>query len=343
MDSERPIAEIEALLAAKGEHLRRTATLLAGGPDNGEDLLQEALERMFRRWRAAISDPEGYLRRTMYNLAADGWRRRQSWQAKVPLLSQPTAYLVSHIDSALAAVDDDMMQIHGEVSYASQGKQDNLRVDTWSYRNQAHDLWFFNGVEGNASHSYKTINSRPVWEDTSVSLDYRNRVATKATAISPGPVTTILSCSGHGQGYRAGAPVPGAFGSAATVAASMRALLSCGGLSISWHQHYHGTEAIKIVSHESLRALPAKLEVTQVIWVNEATYLPIAVTTLGGTASQGTAATQYAWLPPTKANLANLTVTIPPGFTVATAKSAPPTGLTLPYAEIAWLFALAGY
>src|SRR3954451_9909598 len=169
MDSERPIAEIEALLAAKGEHLRRTATLLAGGPDNGEDLLQEALERMFRRWRAAISDPEGYLRRTMYNLAADGWRRRQSWQAKVPLLSQPaatagpmgavddrdrltrllrslpfsgqgqphrqgietTAYLVSHIDSALAAVDDDMMQIHGEVSYASQGKQDNLRVDTW--------------------------------------------------------------------------------------------------------------------------------------------------------------------------------------------------------------------
>jgi hypothetical protein len=176
MDSERPIAEIEALLAAKGEHLRRTATLLAGGPDNGEDLLQEALERMFRRWRAAI-------------------------------------------------------------------------------------------------------------------------------------------------------------------AASMRALLSCGGLSISWHQHYHGTEAIKIVSH----ARPATLEVTQVIWVNEATYLPIAVTTPGGTASPGTATTQYAWLPPTKANLANLTVAIPPGFTVVTAKSAPPTGLSLPYAEIAWLFALAGY
>ena len=88
MDSERPVAEIEALLAAKGEHLRRTATLLAGDPDSGEDLLQEALERMFRRWRAAITDPEGYLRRTMYNLAADGWRRRRSWLAKVPLLGQ---------------------------------------------------------------------------------------------------------------------------------------------------------------------------------------------------------------------------------------------------------------
>jgi RNA polymerase sigma-70 factor (sigma-E family) len=90
MDSERPIAEIEELLATRGEHLRRTATLLAGGPDDGEDLLQAALERMFRRWRTPITDSEGYLRRTMYNLAADGWRRRQSWRAKVPLLSQPT-------------------------------------------------------------------------------------------------------------------------------------------------------------------------------------------------------------------------------------------------------------
>jgi RNA polymerase sigma-70 factor (sigma-E family) len=91
MDPERSIAVLEELLAAKGEHLRRTATLLAGGPDDGEDLLQAALERMFRQWRTAIADPEGYLRRTMYNLAADGWRRRQSWRAKVPLLSQPAS------------------------------------------------------------------------------------------------------------------------------------------------------------------------------------------------------------------------------------------------------------
>jgi RNA polymerase sigma-70 factor (sigma-E family) len=88
MDPERSIAVLEELLAAKGEHLRRTATLLAGGPDDGEDLLQAALERMFRRWRTAITDPERYLRRTMYNLAADGWRRRQSWRAKLPLLGQ---------------------------------------------------------------------------------------------------------------------------------------------------------------------------------------------------------------------------------------------------------------
>jgi DNA-directed RNA polymerase specialized sigma24 family protein len=59
MDSERPIEQIEELLAVRGGHLRRTATLLAGGPEDGEDLLQAALERMFRRRRAAIADPRG--------------------------------------------------------------------------------------------------------------------------------------------------------------------------------------------------------------------------------------------------------------------------------------------
>jgi RNA polymerase sigma-70 factor (sigma-E family) len=90
MDDGTPIAALEELLTAKGVHLRRTATLLAGSPEEGEDLLQAALERAFRRWRS-VGDPEGYLRRTMYNLAADGWRRRQAWRAKLPLLGQPAA------------------------------------------------------------------------------------------------------------------------------------------------------------------------------------------------------------------------------------------------------------
>jgi RNA polymerase sigma-70 factor (sigma-E family) len=101
MDPERSIAVLEELLAARGEHLRRTASLLAGGPDDGEDLLQAALERLFRRWRSVSGDPEGYLRRTMYNLAADGWRRRQAWRARVPLLSQPVA-----MPAETAAVDE---------------------------------------------------------------------------------------------------------------------------------------------------------------------------------------------------------------------------------------------
>jgi RNA polymerase sigma factor (sigma-70 family) len=58
----------------------------AGARDAGEDLLQAALERVLRKPRQVDSDLEGYLRRVLYNLAADGWRRRGRWRKKLPLL-----------------------------------------------------------------------------------------------------------------------------------------------------------------------------------------------------------------------------------------------------------------
>jgi DNA-directed RNA polymerase specialized sigma24 family protein len=64
----------------------RAAIALAGDRQEGEDLLQAALERLLRRWPRVRTDPEGYLRRTLYNLAADGWRRRGAWQRKRPML-----------------------------------------------------------------------------------------------------------------------------------------------------------------------------------------------------------------------------------------------------------------
>ena len=43
-DAAQPVAVLEELLAARGEHLLRTAVLLAGSRADGEDLLQAALE-----------------------------------------------------------------------------------------------------------------------------------------------------------------------------------------------------------------------------------------------------------------------------------------------------------
>ena len=87
----QPVAVLEELLTAKGEHLLRTAVLLAGSRADGEDLLQAALERLFRRWRTIRGDPEGYLRRTLYHLAADGWRRNGAWRARLGLLGHPAS------------------------------------------------------------------------------------------------------------------------------------------------------------------------------------------------------------------------------------------------------------
>jgi RNA polymerase sigma-70 factor (sigma-E family) len=78
--------ELERFLAERGGHLLRAAVLLTGSKEAGEDLVQAALERLLRRGPAVHGDPEAYLRRIIYHLAADGWRRRGRWRARLALL-----------------------------------------------------------------------------------------------------------------------------------------------------------------------------------------------------------------------------------------------------------------
>ena len=95
MPGEPPhVAELESFLAERGEMLLRTAILLTGSRDTGEDLLQAALERLFRNWRKIHGDPEGYLRRTLVHLATDGWRRNGRWWGNLGLLQGVPASLV---------------------------------------------------------------------------------------------------------------------------------------------------------------------------------------------------------------------------------------------------------
>jgi RNA polymerase sigma-70 factor (sigma-E family) len=83
---------LEQLLAERGDQLLRASIALAGSRQEGEELLQAALERLVRKWRRVKDDnPEGYLRRTMCNLAADDWRRRTRWIRKRHLLQPDSA------------------------------------------------------------------------------------------------------------------------------------------------------------------------------------------------------------------------------------------------------------
>lgn len=77
MRSEERFEGLAALVADRGGALLATATLLAGGPAAGEDLLQAALERVMRHWHRVRDEPEIYLRRTIYHLAVDQWRARR--------------------------------------------------------------------------------------------------------------------------------------------------------------------------------------------------------------------------------------------------------------------------
>jgi RNA polymerase sigma-70 factor (sigma-E family) len=90
MTNDRAVAELEEFLAERADRLLRTAVLLTGSREAGQDLLQTALERLLRHWRTLSGDPEGYLRRTLYNLAADGFRRQGRLQRKLLLLRTDT-------------------------------------------------------------------------------------------------------------------------------------------------------------------------------------------------------------------------------------------------------------
>jgi RNA polymerase sigma factor (sigma-70 family) len=77
--------DLDRLLAERGDHLLRAAIALAGNRADGEDLLQAAMERLLRNRRRVHGDLEGYLRRILYNLAADGWRRRAARERNLQL------------------------------------------------------------------------------------------------------------------------------------------------------------------------------------------------------------------------------------------------------------------
>lgn len=79
-------AGLETFLASRGTALLRTAVLLAGSREAGEDLLQLALERALRRWHRLDDDPDAYLRRTLYHLAVDRWR----WRMRHPEIDLDT-------------------------------------------------------------------------------------------------------------------------------------------------------------------------------------------------------------------------------------------------------------
>jgi RNA polymerase sigma-70 factor (sigma-E family) len=93
--------ELESFLAGRADRLMRTAVLLTGSHDAAQDLVQTALERLIRHWHRLDGDPEGYLLRTLYNLATDGFRRRGRLQRKLLLLragTQPLSDPIAEVD-----------------------------------------------------------------------------------------------------------------------------------------------------------------------------------------------------------------------------------------------------
>ena len=116
MARDRDGAELEQLLAERGSSLLAAAIALAGSRPDGEDLLQAALERVLRKPRRVEGDVEGYLRRVLYNLAADGWRRRGTWKQKLqPVLRAETRTTVDPDRTSQVDLRDALVRMLGQL------------------------------------------------------------------------------------------------------------------------------------------------------------------------------------------------------------------------------------
>jgi RNA polymerase sigma-70 factor (sigma-E family) len=115
MGRDRDQGSLERLLEVRGHYLMCAAVALTGNRVDGEDLLQAALERLVRNWRRARADPEGYLRRTMYNLAADGWRRRGRWRDRLALLRAQARTEAGGDQVAAVDLRDQLVRLLGQL------------------------------------------------------------------------------------------------------------------------------------------------------------------------------------------------------------------------------------
>jgi hypothetical protein len=188
---------------------------------------------------------------------------------------------------------------------------------TWAYRNQLREKGF----------------------DASGKLIFD---AASTTVLTPtGPLTGMMRARGVGVDYQASAwwratirqsvetdlkqfacwaatlppPVGSPVDWTAKVAwpAKIRAALACGHYRIAGHQRMDGVKAIKLVSVPRRFAPPAP--VSQTVWVDASTYLPLRLAWAWAVPdASGSLVGDFKWLRPTKANLADLQVTVPPGF-----------------------------
>ncbi|HEV7936600.1 MAG TPA: SigE family RNA polymerase sigma factor [Solirubrobacteraceae bacterium] len=92
----RTRAEFERFVASHGDRLLRTGYLITWDLAEAEDLVQECLLRVARRWPKvrAMSHPEAYARRILVNLALDATKRRTRLESELeerdgPLFESP--------------------------------------------------------------------------------------------------------------------------------------------------------------------------------------------------------------------------------------------------------------
>jgi RNA polymerase sigma factor (sigma-70 family) len=99
----------EEFVSRSATVLLRTAVLLAGNRETAEDLLQVALLRTARRWRASKKAPEAYARAVLVNLVRDEHRRATRRVQEAPLADATIDSRLGHQGHAESVHDRDQV------------------------------------------------------------------------------------------------------------------------------------------------------------------------------------------------------------------------------------------
>jgi hypothetical protein len=208
--------------------------------------------------------------------------------------AQDAAYLVSHVTRALGAVPAGTVLSTQSTSDAS-----STVIDLWA---SGPDTRIKISQAGKLVTDTGTVAAGTT---TTAVVDYQDKTWWRSSAPSAGD-----GSSGTPSGKYACDTVDGFTANPASMAADLRAEVSCGSLKAG------GTAAVGGVTAIELTSAPWH-GLTTTWYVNSSTYLPVRMTTTG----PGSSRTQqdFQWLPPTAANLAELDLpAAPPGFTQVT-------------------------
>jgi hypothetical protein len=227
--------------------------------------------------------------------------------------AETTAYVVSHVSSALAATSAvDYTSTHYTVSGGPSPLPGLTTTVGQVWRSGIRERGLTQTLGGRPR--YDVWVQRVSGKITVVNVDYTSRTWTSWVAKAMPPPSDAGRCDM--------ADPLGDTPKAATATdwkSFIEARLRCGDYRVAGRQRVDGIDTIKLAGRLT--------ESNSTLWVDPRTYLPVQVAgswhlTGGRQAHSGkpaaavtiTAWTDFRWLPPTRANLAQLTGTIPPGF-----------------------------
>src|ERR1022692_2428209 len=243
-----------------------------------------------------------------------------------------TAYVVRHVESALdtAAAADDIAYLHvpGGSSTVWYHSAFNMASETGIAYTHAPggslNVWLYNGPQGMITRTsdlssqgqpYSDLEGSVTSAGTTITLvSYPAKAWSRYTdSATPPPASPPASCSEQ-------IPLSVTAYDLPVLTADIHQALACGQLTNEGTERVNGVDTIKLVSVGTLtEPKGVTITTTTTLWVDSVNYLPVRWQFASDASASQQPGSQgpvdISWLAPTSANLALLTVQIPPGFT----------------------------